>query len=119
MRVLHAMSGARVGGAERFFVDLVSALHGRGLAQRIVIRADEARANALREAGIEPVEMPFKRFLDFSTRAQLKACIEAFQPDIVQTWMSRASALCPRGDFIHVGWLGGYYDLKYFRNCDE
>jgi glycosyltransferase involved in cell wall biosynthesis len=119
MRVLQVMSGAKVGGAERFFVDLVTALHGRGLDQRIVIRSDEARADRLRQAGLETLQMPFKRFADFSTRAQLKRCIEDFRPDIVQTWMSRASALCPRGAFIHVGWLGGYYDLKYFRQCDE
>ena len=32
--------------------------------------------------------------------------------------MSRATRLCPRGDFVHVARLGGYYDLKYYRRCD-
>jgi glycosyltransferase involved in cell wall biosynthesis len=33
--------------------------------------------------------------------------------------MSRATQLCPRGDFVHVARLGGYYDLKYYRRCDH
>src|SRR5947208_10883260 len=33
--------------------------------------------------------------------------------------MSRATAMCPAGDFVHVGRLGGYYDLKYYRRCDH
>jgi len=35
----------------------------------------------------------------------------------VLTWMNRASELCPRGKFVHVARLGGYYDLKYYKNC--
>lgn len=119
MRVLQVMSGAKVGGAERFFVDLVCALQRAGLRQQVIIRHDEARARSLRQAGLDPIELPFRRFLDFTTRSKLKRYIEAFRPDIVQTWMSRASARCPAGSFIHVGWLGGYYDLKYFSHCDE
>jgi glycosyltransferase involved in cell wall biosynthesis len=37
--------------------------------------------------------------------------------------MSRASRACPKPklgrDFVHVGRLGGYYKLKYFRGCDH
>jgi hypothetical protein len=33
--------------------------------------------------------------------------------------MNRATRLCPRGDFVHVGPLGGYQDLKYYRRCDH
>jgi glycosyltransferase involved in cell wall biosynthesis len=33
--------------------------------------------------------------------------------------MSRATRLCPRGDFVHVARLGGYYDLKYYGRCDH
>ncbi len=119
MRVLQIMSGAKVGGAETFFVDMVSALHRSGLEQRVVIRRNPARAATLREAGIEPIQLPFGRWVDFSTRAQLKRIIAEFKPDIVQTWMSRASSICPSGAFVHIGWLGGYYDLKNFRHCQE
>jgi glycosyltransferase involved in cell wall biosynthesis len=33
--------------------------------------------------------------------------------------MSRATALCPRGNFVHVARLGGYYDLRHYRHCDH
>jgi glycosyltransferase involved in cell wall biosynthesis len=33
--------------------------------------------------------------------------------------MNRATRLCPRGDFVHVGRLGGYYDLKNYRRCEH
>lgn len=119
MRVLQVMSGAKVGGAETYFVDLVSALHRAGLEQRIVIRRNETRAHTLRQVGLDPVELPFCPVFDVTTRHALARQIEDFRPDIVQTWMSRASSVPIEGDCIHVGWLGGYYDLKYFRNCDE
>jgi glycosyltransferase involved in cell wall biosynthesis len=62
--------------------------------------------------------------LDFMTRRHFQREIETFSPDIVLTWMNRATRFCPsshrRGsNFVHVARLGGYYDLKYYRNCDH
>ena len=54
-----------------------------------------------------------------TTRRAFAHEIAAWRPDIVLTWMSRATRLCPRGDFVHVARLGGYYDLKYYRRCDH
>jgi glycosyltransferase involved in cell wall biosynthesis len=119
MKVLQAMAGAEFGGAEAFFVRLVRALKRAGLDQRVVIRENRARAQSLREAGIEPLELPFGGMLDRRTPRALKQEIKAFQPHIVMTWMNRASKLCPKGDFVQVGRLGGYYDLKYYKNCDH
>jgi len=119
MRVLQAMAGSEYGGAEAFFTRLVVALHHAGLEQRVVIRENPARAQTLRDEGIEPVELPFGGMLDFRTRKGLKKEIDDFNPDIVLTWMNRASLKCPEGDFVHAGRLGGYYDLKYYKNCDH
>jgi len=33
--------------------------------------------------------------------------------------MNRACRALPRGPWVNVGRLGGYYDLKYYRNCDH
>ena len=111
------MAGAEYGGAEAFFVRLVLALHRAGLEQRLVIRANPKRAQALREGGIEPVELPFGGLLDWRTPRALKREIVEFRPDVVLTWMNRASVMCPKGDFVHVGRMGGYYDLKYYQKC--
>lgn len=113
------IAGAEHGGAEIFFVDLVTALHAAGIEQRVVIRRNRARAGILRQAGIDPVELAFGGMFDFHTRRALKREIAAWQPDIVQTWMNRATKHCPRGDFIHVGWLGGYYKPNNYRHCDH
>jgi glycosyltransferase involved in cell wall biosynthesis len=118
-RVLQAIAGAVHGGAEAFFVRLVPALADAGLEQRVVIRRDPQRAAALRGAGIEPVELAFGGLFDFATKRDLARELAAFAPDIALSWMSRATALCPRGEFVHVARLGGYYDLKYYRACDH
>jgi glycosyltransferase involved in cell wall biosynthesis len=34
-------------------------------------------------------------------------------------WMKRAASFLKRGDFVGLGWLGGFYDLKYYRNLDH
>lgn len=119
MKVLQAMAGAEFGGAEAFFMRLVMALHRAGLEQRVVIREHQNRAAALRAVGIEPIQLPFGGMLDRRTGRVLKQEIKALQPEIVMTWMNRATKFCPRGDFTHVARLGGYYDLKYYRHCDH
>ncbi len=119
MRVLQVMAGAEFGGAEAFFTRLVVALRRAGLHQRVVIRKNPHRAAILRNGGIEPVELPFGGRLDISTRLALRREIASFDPHIVLTWMNRATQMCPKGDFIHLARLGGYYDLKYYRQCDH
>jgi glycosyltransferase involved in cell wall biosynthesis len=113
------MAGARHGGAEAFFERLTIAFGRAGVAQRVVIRREPARAALLRAHGIEPVELDFGGAFDFRTRPALKREIAAFAPDVVMSWMSRAARAAPKGDFVHIGRLGGYYDLKYYRSCDH
>jgi glycosyltransferase involved in cell wall biosynthesis len=119
MRILQAMAGAEFGGAEAFFMRLVIALHKVGLEQRVIIRNHPTRAQILREAGIEPIELAFGGWADFRTPSALKREIRAFRPDVALTWMNRASRMLPDGDFVHVARLGGYYKLKYYRKCDH
>ena len=121
MRVLQAMAGAEHGGAEAFFVRLALALQRAGLEQRVVIRANPDRAAQLAAGGIEALQLPFGGRLDLVTPWRLKRAIREFAPDVVLTWMNRASVLMPEPPagkpFVHVGRLGGYYDLKYYRRC--
>jgi len=119
MRVLQAIAGARHGGAETFFVSLVLALHAAGLDQRVVMRRNAERGARLRAAGIEPVELRFGGRFDLRTPRRLAREAADYRADVVVTWMSRASYLFPRGDYVLVGRLGGYYGLKYFRKCDH
>jgi glycosyltransferase involved in cell wall biosynthesis len=119
MRVMQVMAGAEYGGAEAFFVRLAIALHKAGLSQRVVIRKNDERAALLQDAGIAPLQLSFGGALDLKTKMSLKREIKKFEPDVVMTWMSRATQKCPRGNFVHVARLGGYYDTKYYQNCDH
>ena len=119
MKVMQMMAGAQFGGAEAFFTRLAIAFQRPGLDQRVVIREDENRARLLREGGIEPMQLPFGGAFDFGTRWAIRRAIKEYAPDIVLTWMNRASAMTPRGKFVHVGRLGGYYNLKYYKKCQH
>lgn len=120
MKVLQVMAGAEFGGAEEFFTRLTIALHKTKIEQRVIIRKNEARAQRLINGGVEPTQMRFGGKLDFQTPWALKRYIKDFKPDIVFSWMNRATSMCPTtGDFVHIGRLGGYYNLKYYRNCDH
>ncbi|HMD63437.1 MAG TPA: glycosyltransferase [Stellaceae bacterium] len=118
-RLLQAIAGAAHGGAETFFTRLAAALQRAGQPQRVLIRRNPSRARCLRAAGVAVGELAFGGIFDLKTRLAFGRAIAAWRPDIVLTWMSRATLLCPRGDFVHVARLGGYYDLKYFRRCDH
>ena len=119
IRLLQAMAGAPHGGAETFFVRLALALGRAGQDQRIVIRRDPTRAALLRASGIAPAELPFRRWLDPTTPLGFRRAIRDWRPRVVLTWMTRATQLCPPGDFVHVARLGGYYDLRPYRRCQH
>lgn len=121
MRVLQSMAGAQHGGAEAFFVRLAIALHNTGLEQRVVIRRNPDRAAQLSAAGVAPRQLRYGGPLDLLTRLSLSQEIRRFRPDIVLSWMSRAASFAPNGGrrYSHIGRLGGYYDLKYYRTCDH
>ncbi|MCR6631540.1 MAG: glycosyltransferase [Magnetospirillum sp.] len=119
IRLLQAMAGADRGGAEAFFERLALALQRAGVEQRVLIRANPRRAQLLRDGGVAVTELPFGGLLDFRTHCGFRQAVRDFRPTVVLTWMNRASRFCPRGDFVRVGRLGGYYDLKYYRGADH
>ncbi len=118
-RILQAMAGARHGGAEAFFTRLALALHRAGLEQEVVIRRDRERADILRAGGLRPHELAFGGPLDLFTPLRLRILARSYRPDLVLTWMNRATIRMPAGPWRHVARLGGYYDLKYYRRCDH
>ncbi len=122
-RVLQAIAGGEHGGAEAFFVRLVCALQRAGIEQKVLVRRGRGWAADLARAGVPNVGLGFGGALDVTTRHRFARQVEGFAPQIVVTWMSRATRFCPRqGErrrFVHVARLGGYYDLKYYRHCDH
>ncbi len=118
MRILMAMAGREQGGAEAFFERLTLALRSRDIALSAVIRRHAARAARLRAAGVRVNQALFGGPVDVLTRWTMARELARFAPDIVLSFMSRATAAIPRrGRFMHIGRLGGYYSLKYYRGC--
>ena len=118
-RVAQIMAGAAHGGAELFFERLCVGLHDAGDAMLPVIRGNAERAAKLRAAGMAPVELSFGTAIDLLTRPRLRRALQAFRPQVVVGWMNRANMHIPAGDWVRVGRLGGYYDLRYYRGCDH
>jgi len=94
-------------------------LERAGVEQRVVIRPHPKSLEVLRAGGIDPVTAPFGGLFDRQTGKILRREIADFHPDLALTYMNRASAAMPKGDFLHLARLGGYYNLKYYRNCDH
>jgi glycosyltransferase involved in cell wall biosynthesis len=85
-----------------------------------VIRDDgnSGRADRLRSAGLDVVPLAFGGPLDLWTKPQLRRLAKEYRPHIVLTFQNRATAKMPKGDFVHLGRLGGYYKIKNYRHCD-
>ncbi|WP_207540470.1 glycosyltransferase [Sabulicella rubraurantiaca] len=111
------MAGAKMGGAERFFERLSLALPRAGVEVLPVIRRDAERAARL--AALKPVQLGFGGPLDLLTRPRLRRVLREWRPDVVMAWMNRAARHAPAGDWVLVGRLGGYYDLRHYRRCDH
>ena len=119
LRIAQVMAGARAGGAELFFERLSIALADAGDQVLPIIRRDAARAARLRAAGLQPRELGFGGLLDLFTGRRLAAALRRFAPRVTIAWMSRAASFTPSGDWVLLGRLGGYYDLRHFRRCDH
>jgi len=117
-RLLQVIAGARNGGAELFFSRLAIALSEIEYSQKVVIRKNKERFQQLKEGDVDVTEMRFGGPLDFLTSYKLRKLAADYQPEVVLTWMTRATQKLPKGAFKHVARLGGYYNLQKYRKCD-
>ena len=118
LRLFQTMAGARHGGAELFFERLAIALHGTGMTQQLMIKPDGDRMDRLRAAGLDVRTCGFSPILAALHRRQIAAAIRRAAPDVILSWMNRATVLTPPAGCPHVARLGGFYNLKYYRGCD-
>lgn len=116
-RVLQIMAGARVGGAEGFFMRLTPALAKAGVEQQAVIRQHPDRAATLQKAAVTTHQLRFGGPIDLITPYRLNRIAREFDPDIALCWMNRAANIAPKGRQVNAARLGGYYSLKYYRRC--
>lgn len=119
LRIAHTLAGAPIGGAENFYTRLVCALaEEQSLQQCAFTRPNTAREQQFRQAGVPVSLHRLGGPVDILGHYQYRKALKQWQPDIVMTYMNRATALTPKGDYKLVARLGHYYDLKYYRHCD-
>ncbi|CBL45495.1 Glycosyl transferase, group 1 [gamma proteobacterium HdN1] len=121
LRVAQVLAGAEKGGAENFFVRLVAGLNERPeLKERAFLRGYPDRIESLRKQGVETESFAFGGKFDWLGYWQYRQALKKFSPDIVMTWMGRASLNTPngKGRYVLVNRLGHYYDLKSYRHAD-
>lgn len=118
-RSLHVIGGKGLGGAERFFIRLVNALAQREFAVAAVTVANGEIARAL-DPAVRQYHAPMLGVWDLYSRWKINRAIADFKPDVVQTYMGRATRivrLSHRVLPVHLARLGGYYRLKGYRHA--
>lgn len=119
MSVLHLLGTAGEGGAETYFVDLVTALKRAGVAEAAAIRRHAWRERALRDAGVPVKVLRFGGPIDILTRTAVAGYGKLQDARLMVAWMNRAARHTPKGPWARIGRLGGYYNLKYYAGFDE
>ena len=120
VRSIHVLGSHELGGADWFFIRLVEALNRAGHPSLAVIRGNSPVRQQLSSA-VEQVLLPMASKWDLYSRWRLTKLIDERRPDVVQTYMGRATRLTrlPAGSTaLHVARLGGYYRIDgYYRHA--
>lgn len=117
MRVVQFIGSKKLGGAENFFVRLQNAL-SRLSNPPVSLVADGSQLIPELDTFAETV--PIYSVWDPITKLSVKEKLRYLEPDVVQTWMGRATRLTAGNkSFVHVARLGGYYNLRHYRHCDH
>ncbi|MFZ1537132.1 MAG: glycosyltransferase [Chromatiaceae bacterium] len=116
---LQLIGSIGIGGAEHWFGRFARALAETGGRAELAIRAGSALANL--DLGSLPLHpLPLRTVWDPLSRLAVRRLIARVQPDIVQTYMGRATRLThiKRGRVpVHVARLGGYFALHPYRHA--
>ena len=120
---LQIIGSKALGGAERWFARFARALAETGARAELAIRAGGGLENL--DLGPLPLHrLPLRTVWDPLSRYAVSRLIARVQPDIVQTYMGRATRLThlkppsrPGQGPVHVARLGGYYALHPYRHA--
>jgi glycosyltransferase involved in cell wall biosynthesis len=120
MKSIHIIGSKHSGGAEMFYLRLVNAIHEAGHDVEAVNRPRSMVAAQL-DPGIEQHHVGMYNVRDPLSRILIRRIIESRHPDIVQTYMGRATRLTrvpKEKETLHVSRLGGFYKLDGYQHAD-
>lgn len=119
IKIAQIMGARCLGGAELYFERLNCALSTSGCSTLPIVKRNAPCIKPLKSIGLTPIELNFGGRFDFLTKSKLTKILKKNQPTVVVSWMNRATHHTPAGEWILVGRLGGYYNLKYYKHCDH
>jgi glycosyltransferase involved in cell wall biosynthesis len=117
---LHIIGSRYSGGAERFFVRLILGLKDKGI-NIVAVNRPRSAVSAELTGRIDQVHVSMRNVRDPFSRFRISRIIADRKPDIVQTYMGRATRLThlpTASRSVHVSRLGGFYKLNGYRHAD-
>lgn len=118
IKTLHLIGSKTLGGAEKWFFKCTKVLREYGIHVYTGIRAGSELEDLAKENQFNFC-LPFYTVWDPISRFSISKLVKRLRPEIVQTYMSRATRLTrvsPK-KAVHVARLGGYYGLKAFKHA--
>jgi glycosyltransferase involved in cell wall biosynthesis len=116
---LQLIGSKSFGGAERWFQRYSLALAEMGHPTEVGVRRDH-ELDGDHWSGLARHALPMRTVWDPLSRYEVRRLIRQLQPDIVQTYMGRATRLThltAEDDPVHVARLGGYYKVDGYRHA--
>ena len=118
---IHILGSRQLGGADRFYVRLVEALHQGDHWVLAVNRPASPVSPLLERAGVPQVQVPLANQWDLWSVLQIRRLVRQWRPAVVQTYMGRATRLTRLPEnfgAVHIARLGGYYKIDgYYRHA--
>ena len=122
MRSMHIIGSRQLGGAESFFMRLVQALGERPDHQALSVSRPGGPLAAALADDASHYRVAMRNGWDLPSVWAIRRLVRRAAPDIVQTYMGRATRLTrlPRNSpAVHVARLGGFYKISgYYRHAD-
>jgi len=116
---LQIIGSKQFGGAERWFQRFTAAIAAKGTPVQLAVRAGHQLDGDL-WGGLPHHALPMRTVWDPLSRFEVNRLIRHLQPQIVQSYMGRATRLTrlKRGAGpLHLARLGGYYKLDGYRHA--
>ncbi len=116
---LQMVGSKALGGAERWFLRFSAALAERGAPAELAIR-EHSELDSVKLPDLPLHRLPFRTIWDPLSRRAVSRLIRHLKPDVVQTYMGRATRLtrinAGKGP-VHIARLGGYYAVHPYRHA--
>jgi len=115
---LQMVGSKYLGGAERWFCRFGAALAEQGISAELAARAGSELERV--NLSLPLHRLPFRTVWDPISRNAVSRLIRRIRPDIVQTYMGRATRMTRLESGtgpVHIARLGGYYKLHPYRHA--